>query len=227
MNNAITAIGNAVAICAHPDDESFGLGAILSTLTRSTRRVGVVCFTHGEASTLSTSIGDDLGTTRTRELEAAANTLGIDETLLLDYPDGHLESQPLDELAEHVRRFAQRLNADTLVTFDEGGITGHPDHQTATGAALAAATSLNLTVLAWTLPEAVAALLNEKYQATFAGQPVAMIDVELTVDRTRQRAAISCHQSQSTNNAVLWSRLQLLGNREHLRYLRRRHTPPA
>jgi LmbE family N-acetylglucosaminyl deacetylase len=40
-----------MAVVAHPDDESFGLGALLSELTGVGVEVEVVCFTHGEAST--------------------------------------------------------------------------------------------------------------------------------------------------------------------------------
>ncbi|HUJ67467.1 MAG TPA: hypothetical protein VLX59_18110, partial [Acidimicrobiales bacterium] len=41
----------------------------------------------------------------------------------------------------------------------------------------------------------------------------------LTVDRQVQRGAISCHTSQSADNPVLWRRLELLADREFLRWL--------
>jgi hypothetical protein len=47
------------------------------------------------------------------------------------------------------------------------------------------------------------------------------------VDRTRQLKAIACHRSQATDNPVLWRRLDLLGDRERLRYLRPRGEPLA
>jgi LmbE family N-acetylglucosaminyl deacetylase len=56
-----------------------------------------------------------------------------------------------------------------------------------------------------------------------AGAP-AQIDLTITVDRAAQLKAIACHASQSTHNPVLWCRLELLGDTEHLRYLRK---PPA
>ena len=48
-----------LAVCAHPDDESFGLGALLATLASGGSAVDVLCFTHGEGSTLR-GAGDDL-----------------------------------------------------------------------------------------------------------------------------------------------------------------------
>lgn len=214
------------AICAHPDDESFGLGAILSTLAHARHRTDVLCFTHGEASTLDTTDGD-LATIRAHELKAAANTLGVTHTHLLHYPDGKLDDLPLHELTEHVQQFEELVDADTLLVFDHGGITGHPDHQRATDAAIQAAITLDLAVLAWTLPAAVAEALNNEFQSQFVGRARHEIDLQLTVDRTQQLAAIRHHQSQSADNPVLWRRLDLLGHTEHLRYLRRVHTSPA
>ena len=48
-----------------------------------------------------------------------------------------------------------------------------------------------------------------------------LLDLTITVDRAAQLEAIACHASQSTHNRVLWHRLELLGNTEHLRYLRK------
>ena len=43
-------ITGVLAVVAHPDDESFGLGAVLSELVTVEVRVSVIRFTHGEAS---------------------------------------------------------------------------------------------------------------------------------------------------------------------------------
>lgn len=43
----------------------------------------------------------------------------------------------------------------------------------------------------------------------------------IEVDRSRQLAAIGRHFTQSADNPVLWRRLELLGDREYLRWLRR------
>jgi LmbE family N-acetylglucosaminyl deacetylase len=43
---------SVLAVVAHPEDESFGLGAIVDVFTRSGSGVEVLCLTHGEASTL-------------------------------------------------------------------------------------------------------------------------------------------------------------------------------
>jgi LmbE family N-acetylglucosaminyl deacetylase len=106
------------------------------------------------------------------------------------------------------------------VAFDLGGITGHPDHVRATEAALAAAADLDLPVIGWAVPHAVANALNTELGTAFVGRGEHEIDCTVQVDRSRQWAAIAAHRSQSADNPVLRRRLQLLGDTEHVRMLR-------
>jgi len=205
-----------LAVCAHPDDESFGLGAIISAFTAQGARVRALCFTHGEAS----SLGDEtrpLGEVRAEELNAAADVLRVEQVRLLDYPDGQLGHVPLGELAEQVAQATAA--ADLLLVFDEDGITGHPDHRRATEAALAAAAAIRVPVLAWALPHSITTQLNRELGTGFLGHRMSDIDLVIDVDRPQQRAAIHCHNSQSHDNPVLWRRLGLLGDLEYLRWL--------
>lgn len=210
-----------LAVCAHPDDESFGLGALLSTLSGRGTVVSVLCFTHGEASTLGGTTRN-LAQVRAAEFAAAAEVLGVRDAELLDHPDGGLAMLPPGLLADEVQRTLRRSEARALLVFDEGGVTGHPDHQRATAAAARAADRADLDLLAWVIPANVAATLNAEFAAGFIGRPAREIDLTLSVDRTAQLEAISCHHSQAADNPVLWRRLQLLGETERLRYLRRR-----
>ena len=210
-------MGEVLAVCAHPDDESFGLGAVLGALSDQATTTRVLCFTHGEASTLGET-RRSLGEVRANELAAAAAVLGVEEVTLLGYADGHLGEVPLDELAQQVDEASGP--AQVLVVFDEGGITGHPDHCAATAAALLAARRRRLPVLAWAVPEQVASTLNAEHGTSFLGRRDAEVDIVVAVDRHRQRQAIACHASQSADNPVLWRRLELSGASEPLRWLR-------
>jgi len=210
--------GAVLAVVAHPDDESFGLGAVLDAVVRAGGQVTVLCFTHGEASTLHGAAGD-LGRLRPAELAAAAELLGVQRTVLLDYPDGQLSGVDLAELARHVLAVAREIGADTLLAFDSNGVTGHPDHVRATEAAVRAATELDLPVWGWTVPSSVATRLNAELGTAFTGRPADQIDRVLTADRPRQWKAIAAHASQSNDNPVLRRRLELLGDTEHLRLL--------
>jgi N-acetylglucosamine malate deacetylase 2 len=207
-----------LAVVAHPDDESFGLGAVIDNLARAGASVHVLCFTHGEASTLNET-GACLHAIRHDELRTAAAELSIATVDLLDYRDGQLEAVPAAELTGRVLSAASQYRANALLAFDETGITGHPDHRAVTAAAVQAGRLRRLPVLAWTLPDTVAATLREETGAPFAGQPPGMIDLRVHVSRQAQRRAALAHASQISPAAVLWRRLQLLGDYEYLRWL--------
>lgn len=169
-------------------------------------------------STLHTTEGD-LATVRPQEFARAAEVLGVSRSELLGYPDGHLAEQPLPELTAHVVRLAEEVGADLFLTFDEGGITGHPDHEQATQAAVAAARSCEVPVLAWVVPDEVACSLNDEFGSEFLGRKEDQFDFRVTIDRVRQSEAIACHVSQSAWNPVLRRRLELSGEVEQLRWL--------
>jgi|BarGraNGADG00312_2_1021985.scaffolds.fasta_scaffold10265_2 LmbE family N-acetylglucosaminyl deacetylase/uncharacterized OsmC-like protein len=210
---------SVLAVVAHPDDESFGLGAILDAFTGAGARVEVLCLTHGEASTLH-EVPGDLASLRGAELAAAADVLGVAHTTLHDHPDGALSELCRTRLASEVVAAADSCRADGLLVFDTAGVTGHLDHVAATSAGLLAAEMLNLPVLGWTLPEAVAAQLNQEFGASFTGHRDEDIDLRVTVDRARQRLASRAHVSQALPGSVLWRRLELLADTESLRWLR-------
>src|SRR6266487_3011076 len=64
-HDALPAWRRVLAVVAHPDDESFGLGGLLDAFHEAGAEITVLCFTHGEASTLRGVPGD------LRELHAA------------------------------------------------------------------------------------------------------------------------------------------------------------
>ena len=211
---------SVVAVVAHPDDESFGLGAVLGAFVAAGSTVSVLCLTQGEASTLH-GVDGDLAVVRALELERAGEALGITRVGLRGYPDGGLASVPLDVLTGEITDFTDGQPVDGIVVFDPSGITGHPDHQRATEAALAWAQARGVPVLAWTLPEDVAESLRTESGAPFLGHVAEQVDLVVEVDRGTQSQAVACHPSQAIPGSVLWRRLELLGDREHLRWLHR------
>lgn len=211
-----------LAVIAHPDDESFGLGAVIDQMTRAGAALHILCFTHGEASTLNSN-QTNLHAARGRELELASAELGTATVDLLDYRDGQLDAAPVTARAACVVSAIRQYQPAGLIVFDETGITGHPDHKAATAAALHAAEPRGLPVLGWTLPDQVASQLRSETGQPFAGQPPARIDFRIQVSRAAQRRASLAHASQVSPTAVLWRRLDLLGDYEHLRWLLNPH----
>lgn len=215
----IPSYSQVTVVCAHPDDESFGLGALITALVDAGTRLRLVCFTAGEGSTLGG--GPDLGHRRAAELDCAARALGIEQVTLLHHPDGALATTALGELAAEI--IAADSQVDALLTFDHGGITGHPDHEHATAAAVAAARQLGIPVWGWAIPETVAAALRTEFGAPFVGRNETELDLAVPVDRTRQHQAVTCHGSQLLDNPVPRRRIELQGQTEALRLL---YDPP-
>jgi LmbE family N-acetylglucosaminyl deacetylase len=212
-----------LVVVAHPDDESFGLGAIISQMTATGAAVHILCYTHGEASTLNANRAD-LEAEREAELRHASTQLAAASLTLLGYPDGGLAAIQPAALAAHAVELSARHRPDGLLVFDDTGVTSHPDHRAATRAAVLAAMATGLPVLAWALPAAIAGRLRAETGQPFTGQPPGRLDLRVRVDRTRQRQAALAHHSQISPSAIVWRRWQLQGGREHLRWLLR---PPA
>lgn len=200
---------SALVVIAHPDDESFGLGAVVDHLVAGGTEVRVLCLTHGEASTLGAT--NDLGAVREAELQRAAEELGVRSVTLLAFADGGLADVPQDVLDAVVETHV--ADAELLVVFEPGGVTGHPDHQAATAAAERVAATRGLPVLEWGVTPEVAERLNAEFGTSFVGLP----GDDLVVDRMRQHRAITCHASQASDNPVLARRLALQDQVERVR----------
>ena len=120
-----------LAVWAHPDDESFLAGGLLSEVARRGGRVVTVTATAGEHG-----IGDSAASSpaavaarRIVELDAALEVLGGESAIHLGYADGGC-GQVTNHLAVHlVGRIIDHVQPDVTLTFGPDGVTGHPDHQ--------------------------------------------------------------------------------------------------
>jgi len=74
---------------------------------------------------------DGLGDVRPLELAAACEALGLrdtDVTTLDAFPDGPDATWPCESVASVVATHATDVGADSVVTFDGAGVSGHPNH---------------------------------------------------------------------------------------------------
>jgi LmbE family N-acetylglucosaminyl deacetylase len=133
-----------MAVFAHPDDESFGSGGSLARYGSDPGvRVVLVCATRGEAGEISDpklATAERLGEVREQELRCACQSLGIEELFLLGYRDSGmagtaenmdpraLAMADFDEAVGKIVAHIRREQPDVVMTFDETGGYGHPDH---------------------------------------------------------------------------------------------------
>lgn len=132
-----------LAVLAHPDDESFGMGGTLALYARRGVAVHLVCATRGEAGEVSPEMlegFESIADLRERELCCAAEKLGLSGVHFLGYRDsgmpgspanGHPEAlvnAPLDEVAGKIVKYMRQLRPQVVITFDPIGGYRHPDH---------------------------------------------------------------------------------------------------
>ncbi|CAN0239261.1 unnamed protein product, partial [Ascophyllum nodosum] len=117
--------GPVGVVIAHPDDESMFFTPALSTLKQQGKRVLVLCLSSGNFH--------GLGETRKRELLKACHVFGIpeDDVNIIEHPelqDGSAKPWPAEVVATQVREFVQKNSVNSILTFDERGVSGHSDH---------------------------------------------------------------------------------------------------
>jgi N-acetyl-1-D-myo-inositol-2-amino-2-deoxy-alpha-D-glucopyranoside deacetylase len=149
---------------AHPDDESINNGATMAAYVARGAQVTLVTCTRGEEgeilvpelSHLASDKEDGLGAHREIELAAAMNELGVSDFRFLGAPvkkwrDSGMIGTPqnerpdvfwnsdLDEAARHLEKIILEIKPHVLITYDENGGYGHPDHIKAHQVAMRAA----------------------------------------------------------------------------------------
>lgn len=131
-----------LGIFAHPDDEGLIGGALLHYHAQGVE-TGIIYATRGDVGEISDPIlaaPDNLGEVREKEARAAASLLGVQHLWFLDYRDSGMAGTADNE---HRRALMQVGAADVvgklvaiirefrpqvIITFDEAGGYGHPDH---------------------------------------------------------------------------------------------------
>jgi LmbE family N-acetylglucosaminyl deacetylase len=108
-------------------------------------RVVLVCATRGEAGEISDpNLGtrEQLAEIRELELRCACDVLGISELYLLGYRDSGMAGSPDNddpralvqadpaEVVGKIVRVIRQVRPQVVITFEEGGGYGHPDHIT-------------------------------------------------------------------------------------------------
>jgi len=128
-----------LAIFAHPDDETFGAGGAMALAAAGGVPTWIVCATDGDlgGEEGARELDPDL---RRGELRCAMTALGVAEPIFLGYGDSGMEGWPKpagclaladeEEVVGRLVEVIRELRPATIVTFDPGGIYGHPDHVT-------------------------------------------------------------------------------------------------
>jgi len=230
----MTEQGSLVFVHAHPDDEALFTAAAIRRYVDQGRRVVLVTCTDGRLG-LDDRIraGNDprhkasaVAVTRAGELAASVALLGVSRHVALGYRDSGLTgwsqaSDPASFVNADVAAVARTLasifdeeRAEVVVTYDENGYYGHPDHIQAhvvTRLAIEASPSVARlyypvtprTLLEQFVPQAESMGVALPLWIIDAGVGVDASAVAVTIDAgdlaDLKRASIAAHASQVDN----------------------------
>ena len=223
-----------MAVHAHPDDEVIGTGGILARYAAEGIRTVLVTCTNGEQGDAPGGLkpgdaGHDtakVAQIRLEELRTSVACLGVSDLELLGYRDsgmvgweanhdpGVFSNAPLAEVTGRVAELMARYQPQVVVTYDENGNYGHPDHIQAHRAAVAAAASTGIPSKLYysAIPRSAFAELRQRLQASGVntdefgvpddfGVPdeliTAVVDVSAYI--RQKRDALAAHASQTEN----------------------------
>lgn len=221
---------------AHPDDEAIATGGTMAELADAGHRVVLVTATRGELGEIPEGLlseGQSLAERRADELAEACRILGVERQIYLDYLDsgmageasneraGCFAAADVDEAAGHLMAILEELQADVLVTYDEHGGYGHPDHvqvhRVGIRAAERAATpviymatmnrdylkelSSGASAFGWSPPDEVVEGMETM------GEPASRITTDIDVTRwvKAKREAMRAHTSQIAEDSFFLS----------------------
>jgi N-acetyl-1-D-myo-inositol-2-amino-2-deoxy-alpha-D-glucopyranoside deacetylase len=152
QDGAVTPDRRLLLVHAHPDDEAINNGATMARYVAEGVQVTLLTCTLGEEgevlvpelAQLAADQADQLGGYRIGELAAAMAALGVTDHRWLGgagrYRDSGMMGTPanghrrafwnadLEEAAAHAVAVVREVRPQVLVTYDENGGYGHPDH---------------------------------------------------------------------------------------------------
>ena len=161
---------------AHPDDETINNGATMAMYAALGAQVTLITCTRGEEGEVlveehahkAAGHDDLLGEHRVLELAEAMKALGVSDHRFLGAPEiqyrdsGMMGTEPndrpdcfwkadFDSATDHLVRAIDEVKPHILITYDEFGGYGHPDHIQAHRVAMAAAdkSSWNIVKIYW------------------------------------------------------------------------------
>ena len=189
----VSAAKRLLLVHAHPDDETINNGVTMAKYAASGAQVTLVTCTRGEEgevlvtelANLASDKDDKLGEHREVELKDAMAQLGINDFRFLGDPnkkwrDSGMMGTPqnergnvfwqadLDEASQELVKIILEIKPQVLITYDEFGGYGHPDHIKAHQVAmrateLAAEQGWQISKIYWnTIPRSVIQMGIEK-----------------------------------------------------------------
>lgn len=203
---------SVLLVTAHPDDETMFFGPTLRHVLdpRKNNSVHLLVLSNGNS--------EGLGQLREAEMHNASLRIGLNPANLAVVDDSRLPDSMEAEwdqavVAEHVAQHIERWQPQTVITFDEHGVSGHANHKAVHGGVLAASVSRAAAERDFTMLTLYSVPLWRKYLFSVDSVLTKLtrnLAVQYNVimgslDYHHITAALNCHRSQITWYRRLWS----------------------
>jgi LmbE family N-acetylglucosaminyl deacetylase len=175
-----------LAVHAHPDDEASSTGGTYRVLADEGIRTVLVTCTRGEFGDAPGGIkpdteghdADDVADLRDVELDKAVEILGISRSVRLGYRDSGMMgwpqnhdpnafwATPVEDAAERLAVVLMEERPQVVVTYNENGFYGHPDHIQAHRITLSALALIDYepTLYFNAIPNSVMAIMRARWE---------------------------------------------------------------
>src|ERR1700689_4575661 len=175
-----------LAVHAHPDDEASSSGGLYRLLADESVRTVLVTCTNGECGdsldgakpSADHHDGDEVAAVRAIELDNAVEILGISRLVRLGYRDSGMKgwpqnsdpesfwATPVPVAAEKLAEILREERPQVIMTYNEYGFYGHPDHIQAHNITLAALKLIDYepTLYFNAIPDSVMARWRERWE---------------------------------------------------------------
>lgn len=193
-------------LIAHPDDEAMFFAPTVQALTRSEldNKLKILCLSSGpsivsfscsRAHFGFTGNADGLGETRKKELTKSAMLLGLEaeeDVFIIDHPDfpdsmnvtwnprlisNLLTATFAPRMAKIPSTSAPETTIDALITFDQGGVSGHTNHRSLYHGAVTFLKALMHRHTGWECPVALYTLTTASMLRKYAS----IVDAPATI----------------------------------------------
>ena len=113
---------NIMVLIAHPDDEAMFFTPTLVQMKKLGKKLHVICLSNGNY--------EGLGHKRENELYLSLSKFNItrDNICIGSFTDGPDQDWNTEDIANIIDKYVKKWNIDTIITFDDMGVSGHPNH---------------------------------------------------------------------------------------------------
>lgn len=116
-----------LVVFPHVDDEAQSTGGLMTKFSESGTEVTLLILTKGEKGNADAHFDESLKEIRVKEAKNAAKVFKVGKLILKDYPDNNVSAYKTD-LTKDLHQTLTEILPDLVITYDQSGLYGHPDH---------------------------------------------------------------------------------------------------